>query len=416
MFKNATLLILTLFCFAVLPAMAQNTKVNTSWETGKISTSEILEEEDISADLTYNKYRFGLKQELGHQLTLGLDNSYYRKDYEGQSALSNHSNTSSVSLNYLPKSEDLFVPSKLSLKYLNREKYYEHLTQDRYTQNRAEFGAVFEKEKDWRVGLETGFNNLNYHLASSKNETQSYLNTDIKKLLFQQRLALSALSKVKHAERGHKSDRNQYIWGTEASYKLDLPYFKEISASMQKGQMETVDEDDRDDSFDFRYSAWQVKSRHPLLERLETSLRYQRMKREYDGANYGWKRTLFENTNQYKIIDTKATDLSLNLKIYHKKIDFLALKNMNFDKNSAALEFKLNQKGDYKLTGSFGWNRKEYPLSPLKDRDAYTWKASLEKTISNFMLSLDYKHELKNYDFTHDRTYDVFKCGLECVF
>ena len=414
--KDTILLVLVLFFIAAPSVMAQNTRLNTSWETGKISTSEILEEEDINADLTYNKYRFGLKQELTPQLTLGLDNSYYRKDYEGQSSLSNHSNASSVSLNYLPKNENLFVPSKISFKYLNREKYYEHLAKDRYRQNKAEFGAAFEKEKDWRVNLETGFNNLNYHLASSKNETQSYLNTDIKKLLFQQRLALSALSRIKHLEKGHKSDRNQYIWGTEASYKLDLPYFKEISASMQKGQMETVDEEDRDDSFDFRYSAWQVKSRHPLLERLETSLKYQRMKREYDGANYSWKRTLFENTTQYKIIDTKATDLSLNLKIYHKKIDFLVLNNMDFDKNSAALEFKLNQKGNYKLTGSFGWNRKVYPLSPLKNRDAYSWKASLEKTISNFTLSLDYKHELKEYDFTHDRTYDVVKCGAECVF
>jgi hypothetical protein len=185
---------------------------------------------------------------------------------------------------------------------------------------------------------------------------------------------------------------------------------------MQKGQMETLDEDERDDRLDFHYSDWQVKSQHPLLEKLETKLRYQRMKREYDGANYSWKRTLLENTTQYKFIDNKATELCLNLKLYRKKIDFLTLKTANFDKNSAVLELKLNQKGDYKLTGSFGWNRKEFTLSPLKNRDAYTWKASLEKSIRDCVLSLDYKHELKDYEFTNDRTYDLVKCGVEYKF
>jgi hypothetical protein len=196
--KNATLLILMFFCVSSSQAAAANTKSNTSWETGKISTSDILEEEDISSDLTYNKYRLGLKQELTPQLTLGLDNVYYRKDFGGPSPYSNHSNQASVSLNYLPKSENLLLPSKLSFKYLNKEKYYEQLTKDRYGQNKMELGATFEKEKDWRFSLDTGFNNFNYHLASSKNETQSYVNTDIKKVLFRERLTLSALSRVKH--------------------------------------------------------------------------------------------------------------------------------------------------------------------------------------------------------------------------
>ncbi len=414
--KKTLLSILMLFCIAARPAAAADCRLSSSWETGKISTSDILEEEDVSADLTYYKYRFGMKSKLSSNLSLGLDNTYYRKRYEGQSALSNHSNTSSIALDYLPGDKNLFTPAKLTFRYINREKYYEQATKDRYKQNKAEFGAVFEKDKDWRAAFESGVNTLSYHLANGNNETQSYINTDIKKELFNKKLTLGALSRIKHIARTHRADRDQYIWGTQAAYKPGLAFFKEISASIQKGKMETVDEDDRDDTYDFNYTSWQVKSTHPLLDSLETSLKYQRTKREYDGANYSWKRKLFENTSRYTLIDNKETELSLNLRIYHKRIDFLAMNNMDFEKNSAALEWKLNRKKDYKLSGGFGWNRKQYPLSPLKDRDAYSWKASLEKTICDFVLSLDYKHELKEYDYAHDRTYDVFKCGVEYRF
>ncbi|MFA5116318.1 MAG: hypothetical protein WC486_03450 [Candidatus Omnitrophota bacterium] len=414
--KIAILLILILFWITGAPVIAQNTSLKTSWETGKISTSEILEEEDISADLTYNKYRFSLEQELSPEFTLGFDNTYYRKDYEGQSALSNHSNQAQISLNYLPENNNALTPSKLSFKYLNKGKYYEHSEADRYIQNKAELGAAFKKDDDWRLNLKTGFNDYSYNSSSGKNETQLYFNTDVTKKLLDERLTLSTLSRVKHIERRARNERNQYIWGQEASYKLNLPYFKEVSASIQKGQMQTQDEDERDDERDFKYTTWQVKSRHPLLKELETTLKYQMTKREYNGANYSWKRTLFENMVQYKLIDKKSTDLSANLKVYHKKIDFLVSRNSNYDKNSAALELKLNQKGDYKLSGGFGWNQKDYSFSPLRNRDAYTWKASLEKTISELTFYLDYKHELKDYEYASDRTYDVVKCAVEYRF
>ena len=120
------------FLLAACPALAQNTKVNISWETGKISTSEILEEEDISGDITYYKARFGISQELSKQLNWSLANTLYRKDYDSQHSLCNDYNQALLAVNYLPQYDSLLIPDELRLRYKNKEKRYEHLPEERY--------------------------------------------------------------------------------------------------------------------------------------------------------------------------------------------------------------------------------------------------------------------------------------------
>lgn len=397
------------------PALAQDSKLETSWEMGKISTSEILEEEDLSSDLTYHKARLGISQNFSRQLNWSLTNTLYRKEYDSQHSLSNNYNQALLAVNYLPQKETYLIPQELRLRYKNKEKRYDHLPEERYSQNNLELEAIYG-QKSWRLAIAGGVNDFHYHANNEDDETQSYFNIELKKKLFGDKLALYGLARIKNIRRSGESDKNQDIWGAQAHYKIGLPNFEEIVLSAQKGKAETLDEEGRDDKYDYKYLDWYVKTQHPVSEKLDLTFKYQRTERAYFKWDKSWYRIYLEADAQYKIFDDKIKNLTLDLKTYHKKLDFFTANSSDFYKNGTSFELKFNQKGSFKVGCGFSFNRKESELSPSKSRDAFSWKVQGEKTFSNITLFLDYKHELKDYDYASDRTYDVIKGGMELKF
>jgi hypothetical protein len=270
---------------------------------------------------------------------------------------------------------------------------------------------TLKEESSWRLALSGGINYYDYAHAP-QDELKLNSKVEVSKKFFEENLELSSFYKFQWIGRQEISNRLERTYGGAMEVKVESPFFRRLSAGFEQGMDNTKIYEEREDSHDFKFLRWHIRTDFMFFDKLKASVKYTDITRNYADFDHSHNGFLFENDWALRAFERKDYDLDLKFGYLHKQFRYPYVANpYDFHFNGISPEAELKKKDDWKV--AIGSDVKFYdsPAKNTNDKIYYIAKASIEKWLlkKTFLVAFDYRYTFKNYLHKLDITEDVFR-------
>jgi len=407
-------LLLYLVVFAT-PSFASQNNFSTFLETGERSVTDTIEDRDISGNYRFYKFFGRFDQEVSKVFKYDISYEYYHKDYGTSDNLDMTSNQGRAGFDYW-LAPDKF---KLSLDTGFKSKGYKNSPSSEYDRSNATLGLDYKYEEIWSIGWDNGF--INYDYGQIGND-QLKMFTKIRGWLklFEERLKVAPSFKYQKVDNDDSTkDRAEQVFAVSSYYKLNLLHFEKAGVYYGFGKNDTKDyeDDDRDDDLCFKYQKWYVNTDHTLLEKLDTSFKYGRLRRNYQNSPNNYRAWFIENKTGYKIYKDKLKEIGFSIPMEHREGNYGLVDSLNYIKNVIGARLSYKVKDSWELTPAFTFKKYDYHANPAKNEKQYEAKIEFSKTLpKNLNLNLAYKYAYKDFKQKTDVILWTIRAGIDWEF
>lgn len=403
-------IILFITVLMACPVFAQDNLLETYYEFGRKGASGLVDEEDLTDEFYYSKYNVKFSQKLKDNFSYSIKYQYYNKDYDTSENLDNNFHIAGVSLEELLYSKDTFS-IKTGPDFEYKEKTYSDARNRNYEQIKFDLPFTFKKEADWTLKVTGGINSYHYPDAPTD---QLKLNSkfEVSKKFFNEKLDISAFYKLQHIERQKIANRLERTFGGSFDLKIDSSLMKGFEGGFEEGMDNTIIYEEREDSFDFKYLSWYLKTKHAFFDRLKTTFKYADINRVYADFNHNFNGFLFENGWSLRAIETKESSLDLKFNYLHKQFRYPYVSNpFALHNNTISPEIEFAKKTDWKAYLGSDIKFYDFPAKRTNDKIYYVAKASIDKYLlkGDLAIGFDYRYTFKNFLHKLDITEDLFR-------
>ncbi len=412
-YKSILLIALCCFTLITLPpeSYPAGSTLKTNFDFGRRGLSGLIEEEDLKDEFDFSKYRIKFSQEVDKKFSYYVAHQLYIKDFDNFESLDNTSNSCGIGAGFLLYTCDKYSLSlrpDLKFKY---KRYQDNSRQD-YDQIKFKLPITVKRESDWTIKLTGGINSYEY-LNLNRDEFRTSSKIDAKKEFLDNRLLVGAFYKFLHVDRERMEDRIERVCGGTFRVKLDhsLIFIRELELGIAKGLKNTIEEEEREDTYDYKFLRWCAKTKYDISEKMGGYTKYTDLNKDYVDFNHDFDGFIVDNSITYKIWKTKKDSSRLKAGYSHKQIGYPYVSSLNLYKDSIGAEGRYTRRGDWK--GSLGFETRfyRYPHKKTKDKIYYIATASIEKYLMkrSLLVGFVYRYTFKNYLHKIDITEDLYK-------
>ncbi|GEM_PF-7085998 len=404
--------ILLILLILLIPtcAMASDTVLDTYYEFGRKGSSGLVDEEDLTDEFDYSKYNVKFSGKLNDSASYYAKYQYYDKDFDSLENLDNRFHYGGVGVDApLYKNGDLLIKAGPDLEF--KKKIYQDSKNLDYDQIKFDIPLTFKKEGDWTIKAAGGINSYHYSYAP-RDQLKLNVSLDVSKKLFDEKLELSAFYKYQYIMRQKIADRQETTYGGVMDLKIDSRFIKGLEAGVTRGKDNTIIFEEREDSFDYKYLNWHIKSKHSFPDRYKTSLKYTDMTREYADFNHNFDGFMIENPWDIRIFEKGALSLDMKLGFMHKQYRYPYVASpFAFYNDALSSSAELGMKNDWAINMGSDVRFWKYPARRTNDKIYYIEKVSLDKYFfkKDLTLGFEYKYTFKNFLHRIDITESVYR-------
>ncbi|MFA5146129.1 MAG: hypothetical protein WC515_01955 [Candidatus Omnitrophota bacterium] len=406
-----------LFIASASSLFAETGRLESYLEFGRKGSSGLVEEEDLGDEFDYLKYNIKFSQKLKDDASYYVKYQHYKKDFDTLQGLSNNFDYAAVGLEAPLYSNDLYSV-RIGPDFEFKDKDYNDAYDLNYDQFKLDFPITFKKEKDWTVRVNGGINSYHYPDAP-KDQFKINSKINVTKKFLDERLEVAAFYKLQYIEREKIANRLERTCGGSFEFKLELPFVRTFEAGIEEGMDNTIIYEEREDSYDFRYFNWHLKTKHSFSDRIKTNFKYVNMTRQYADFDHNFGGFIFENNWSCRAFEIKDHTLDLKFTYFHKQFRFPYVSNpYNIHNDNVIPEIEFEKKRDWRFTASPEVRFYNFPARRSKDKNYYIFKLSMEKWLfkESFLVGFDYRYTFKNYRHLPDIIEDLFRIRAEYKF
>ncbi|MEW6087764.1 MAG: hypothetical protein AB1498_05615 [bacterium] len=386
-------------------------------ETGKKSTSEDYKEEDSDADYTYANYQVKFRQDPIKRAGCDLSFFAYRKDYDTSDALDNKSRIFKAKwFYYLQKQKEKSLKFDIKMQY--KEKGYYESIESEFSQFMISPSLEFRKKDIYTLDFSSGFNKYDYPGDDKKGQLKYSGKLDLCRYFLEKKLILSGDYGIEHLDHKQEGrDRTKHNLSAGLDYVFAKPYIHEIETKIKWGKRDTKDEDERDEDSDYEYRRYKAKSFHKINNRLNTGLKYEFFKKDYNVINLDHKGFYIENGYDYEVRDDMKKRIWLNFDMGRKDTIYSERTGNDYRKITANIKLNYNRKGNWKTSLGFEGNFYKYRNFD-NDKKRYYARWSGEKVLlkNKLNVSADFKYRFTNYVNELDDEQESLRLGTSYEF
>lgn len=394
-------------------ALAGDSELETYYEFGRRSASGQVVEEDLKDYFDYYKGNVKLAGDLDRASSYRVKYQYYQKHYNNLENLNNIYNWYGLGYGQLIYSTDVFS-IKIGPDFDYKAKNYSNSANNSYRQIRFDFPITFKRKDDWTIKLGSGINSYQYPNAP-KSQFKSNVRIDVSKKFFDSTCELRAFYKYQYISRQKLLSRQEKTYGVSADTKIDNKILRNLEAGVEQGMDGTIEIEDREDSYDYKYFEWFIKGKYVVAELIRGSAKYAKLTRVYANFSDNYNGFLVDNSWSIKAFERGSLSLDLKAGYLHKQFRFpYASSPFSYYNNTLTQDAELEKKKDWKFI--LGADQKFYlfPSVRYNDKIYYTVKANFEKSIkADFSVGFDYRYTYKN--FLHKTAIIENAYRLHCV-
>ena len=414
-FMSALLLCLSMW--ASYPLSAEEKGLDAYFEFGRKGATSLVEEEDLSDEFNYSKYTLKYSGVCGDSSSYNAKYQYYNKGYDTLENLDNMFNMAGLGIDTpLYSTGDFSIKTGPDFEF--KEKIYSDAPESNYDQIKFDLPIAFKKKDDWAVKLSGGINSYHYPEAA-KDQLKLNSKLETSKKLFDERMDISAFYKFQWVDREKTADRIERTIGAALGLDVGSPFVKKIEGGFERGMDNTIIYEEREDSFDYKYLNWFVKTKHAISNRIKSSVKYTNLARDYADFNHNYGGFILENDWDLRVFEVKDNVLDLKLGYLHKQYRYPYVSNpFAFHNNNIYSGAELARKDDWKVTLDSEVRIYDYPARRTNDKIYYIEHFGIEKFLFKKVLvaGFDYKYTFKNFLHKPDITEDVFRFHVNYKF
>ena len=410
-----TFILAGIFLFSGL-AWAENEEIEISSEYGRRSTANLIEEEDIDLDYRYVRGYFNFRQELGKYFGYKAGCKISEKDYEADESRDNQLKTFFWAADWFWFKEPVSIRWRMKNDYKARR--YEHNPQNEYNRIKSKLNLTLKDEDCWQASFEGGCSDYDYLQGNNKDELESYIRIKGQKYLLDKFLTARAGYKLRHRKRTARPNREEDVRKGGFDLKPDLNFVKLIRFQIENGAGNTVDIEDREDSYDYDYRRWYILNKFKLGARINSSLRYEDLKKDYLTYNHDYRGSLVESNWRFDLIKDKIKVVALNLGFSRKEMNYPDAPGLTFNRNRGSIGLNWRKKKVWGINCGFDLSRYNFLNKKDKNKDIYAVTVSLEKKFcrETIILNLRLRQVFKDYAQKSDVKYPTGRLNLKYVF
>ncbi len=391
-------------------AYSKDGTIDSAFEFGRKGGSGLVDEEDLSDEIDYSKYRAKLSHKPDPRLSYDVLYEYYHKNYDTLDKLDNNFNTAGLGFDWLAYSKKPFSIS-IAPDFKFKEKVYPQNKSQNYTQIKFDLPLTFKQEDDWSVKLTNGINNFDYQ--SARDQFKYSAKVEARKEFLQKALILESFYKFQYITRdriNNRTDRYENTVGGSLEVRLKAPVVKSLEGGIESGMDNTIVEEEREDSYDYKYLKWYAKTKYELSDRVDCFAKYTWMGRNYTGFNHDFTGFMLENNITAKLFEVKETSGKLKVSYLHKQFRFPYVSTFDLHDNNVLGSFELSRKDDWSASVGEETRFYDYPARHVNDKIYYIVKASFDKYLykKSFVIGCEYKNTFKNFLHKPDVIEDVY--------
>ena len=390
------LLICSALLFALPPGFGfASTFISTGYEFGEREIAEILEDRDTLGNFDYFKYRLRLKQTIKNGASYSLSYHLIKRDFETQDSFDSKTHDYKLNLD-MP----LLDGTKIGLDFGHKEKRYKNSPASEY--NRDTWTAQLKQRinKILTLGLDAGVTSYDYLTETDSNQLKYYAGFNWRALFLEEKLNLGGFYQARAVDqKGNKADRSEQIVGADGQYNLNLARFKKINLKIEHGRDDTKEIQERDDNLRYRYNKWNIKTTHPLSEKLDTAFGFNSSRRDYFDAASDFKSWAIDNETGYSILQSKTSSLDFSLNSEHKEANFNLNNSLNYVKDSFGMDLIYKRKKNYGISANFKFSRYDYSANLSRNENDYLSELKLSKEFTKPDMELQFKYAYKYRDY-----------------
>lgn len=396
---------------------AFDSSLDNYYEFGRRGAQAMVEEEDLSDEFDYYKYNVKFSQKYRNLASYYIRYQYYNKSYDNLENLSNSFNTAVFGMDTMIYSADDFSIKAGPDFELKRKTYKESANND-YNQYKIDLPITFKREDDWQVKVSGG---INSYLYSNFPKNQFKINSRIDgyKKFLDENIKAGGFYKIQYIDRQKIADRFERTFGASLDMITGLPFFRSIEGGFEYGMDNTIIYEEREDSHDYKYLDWFIKTKFHVTEKIRAYVKYSDYTRSYADFNHNFNGFLIENGWDAKVFEINDYSMDMNLKYMHKQFRYPYVSSpFSFHNNNIVPEMEIRKKGDWKAIIGSDFKFYDYPAKRYNDKIYYVFKTGVEKYLFNksFVASFDYKYVYKNFFHRMTITENVFRFGLKANF
>ncbi len=381
-------------------SFADTSSLSSSYEFGRRQITDFIENRDNLDNFDYFKYHLRLKQEVKDGLDYGVSYSRTKRDYETQNTLDSTANDYKLSLH-------LAAPAgtKLNFDFGHKEKHYKNSPTSEYIRDGLSFGLKRDVSKTFSLGLSSGIANYDFSEHTDSNQFKIFWALEADILLLENKLRTGASFRHQDVDqKGGRADRSEQIIKGDLRYTFGLNYLKDIGFGLEHGRDDTKEIEERDDNLRYRYTKWEIKSRHPLFEKLDTAFRYGQNMRDYFDSASDYRGWFLENKTTYEIFESKASSLESSFESGHKETDYHLDDSLNYIKDSFSVELSYSRKKNCKIIPSFTFSQYNYPADINRKEKDYLSEVEFikELTLPDIKLKARYAYKFRDFRYVAD--------------
>jgi len=403
--------------FFAAAAFAAESSLENYFEFGRKGASGLVEEEDLTDEFDYFKYNVKFAGDLKKNTDYYLKYQYYNKDYDTLENIDNIFNSAGFGINAPIYSRDDFL-IKVGPDFECKDKIYQDAKDRDYEQIKFDFPITFKRASDWRALATAGINSYHYP-NTPKDQLKLNAKVEAEKRFFDEALGLAAFYKLQHIERQKIANRLERTFGGAFDVRMDSTLVKSFEAGFEEGMDNTIVYEDREDSFDYKFLNWFLKTKHVLFDRLKASVKYTDLTRNYADSNHNYDGFTIENTWNFRAFEIKNSTLDLKCAYLHKQFRFPYVSNpFAYHNNSIFTEVELAKEDDWMLNLYYDTKFYNFPARRINDKIYYTAKATIEKHLLKkaLLLGFDYRYTFKNFLHKLDIVENSFRLRINCRF
>jgi hypothetical protein len=379
-----------------------------SAETGRRSTGEDYQEEDVDAEYQYQSYYFRFDQYLNPQFNYNLTSSYNLRQYEKDSGEDNftRSFTGNGTYSYSPQ-----LAMNLFVKY--RDKTYDHDPAADYRQYAVLPTLKVRINRLYSGGILFGLNR--YYYTRKKEIQNNYLTKLYGRGYFlNSRLVCIASYQVQVLEKeslDRKKNKQMIMAGT--AYRFDLPLLYKLTARVNWGDQDTRDNESQDYDYDYTMINYYLRSDFKIETDLKSNLAWQIFEKDYLSYQRDHRGYSLSNGWDYYPIQDKLRSVWFNLDLGYKTVIYTDNPESGYDKQVLVFKVNYRRRTQWKVSCSCTGNLYQYQ-NAQNDKTRYNCYLSWEQDVlaDRGLLTIDLKSRYTRYFHHANETSLGMRIGL----
>lgn len=405
------LFIIFFFLVAASCGFASDASFSSRYEFGRRQIADLLEERDTLDNFNYSLYSLRLKAKIENSFGYSLSYLRSQRDYQTRQVLDSKTNDYKLGIAF-----QVSEPTSLDVDFRHKEKRYANSPLSEYNQDALSLSLTHALSPIATISFASGINNYGYLISSNANQQKYFFLATGSLLLLEKNLGLDAFYRGQITDQKGNNQRSEQIIGSQANYKFSLPYFKSINLKFERGQTDTKEIDERDDSLRYHYSLWSLKTIHPLTQKLDTAFTYSQRRRDYLASREDYRNWSLENKTNYEIFSNKASSLISSFTAEHKETEFPLDDSFNYIKNSSEVGIAYKKKKNYAASCSFTFSQYDYPANLERKENDYLGEIELAKELRKPECSLKAKYSYMVRDFRYSSELMQWRINISAEF